>query len=624
MKPYTNPSSPAAKLRGWTLALAASAAAVVGMGLFAGCGDGSGGGGRSNQDVSDRQPNPDAEAEFVFANRGEVSQLDPNQMSWMQDIRVGNALFEGVYSLDPQTLTPILGSGESVEHNDDYTEWTIRLRDNAGWSNGDDLTANDFIFAWRRNMREPGDYSYLVNEYIKGAKAYAERYASDPSGADSDLWPNVGIEKIDNKTLKVTLNNTLLYFPDLLTFVTYWPMNEKAMESFKETAGDGKITYDASWTQPGNLVSNGAYYLERWDLKQGQTLRMNEHYWDKENVRSKTIRSLDLPNPELAFERYENGTIDWVTDLPGQFAYDMSQAGRSDLIKFPAYGTYFWTFNTNATRTDGSPNPLADVRVRQALTAAIDKEQIVNTITKMDEMPTSVYVPKNAEYFKGYKHPEGIGYSVDEAKKLLADAGYPDGKGFPRLKLLFNSETGNHKDIAQNLARQWREKLGIDFDLDPVEMAQFKDRYSPEVRTRDDGSQYLEPGDFDIARGSWYGDYMDVTTFTDKYKPLSKNNDAVWVNAEYDALCKQAETETDAQKRLDLLAQAEQILVKELPILPIYHYTQTYIKAPYIKGLFENPRVTVLMKYVETPRSTGPGVGKGYPEPGESMAGNDE
>ena len=590
-------------------------AGLLAVGLLAvpfltGCGDNEVS--RDGADGSASRADPDAEAEFVFANRGEVTQLDPNQMSWMQDIRVGQALFEGVYTLDPETLDPILGAGESVEHNDDYTRWTITIKDDAAWSNGDDLTSDDFLFAWRRNMREPGDYSYLVNEYISGAEAYADAYSKGPRRADGDLWSDVGIEKVDDKTLRVTLNNPVPYFPDLLAFVTYWPLNEAAMEPFKETADDGRVTYDPQFTQPGNLVSNGAYVLDRWDLKQGQTLVMNEHYWDADNVRSRTIRSLDLPNHELAFQRYEKGSIDWITDVPGQFASDMRQAGREDLHVFPAYGTYFWTFNCSDTRPDGSANPLADVRVRQALTAAIDKREIVDTITKMDQMPTDVYVPKNEEYFEGYKHPTtGIAFDVDEAKRLLADAGYPGGEGLPRLKLLFNTDTGNHKDIAQNLARQWREKLGVEFDLDPVEMAQFKDRYSPSLQTRDDGTQYLKPGDFDLARGSWYGDYMDVTTFTDKYLPLALNNDAVWVNDEYKRLTERAKTEGDAQKRLDLLAEAEAILVREVPILPLFHYTNTFIKAPYVSGIPENPRMMVMMKNVETPRSTGPGAGKG-------------
>ena len=550
------------------------------------------------------------EAEFVFANRGEVTQLDPNQMSWMQDIRIGQALFEGVYTLDPATLDPILGTGEKVTHSDDYKTWTIALRPDARWTNGDPVTSDDFIFAWTRNMREPGDYSYLVTEYVRGGDAYAKAYQKDPKAADATELPGVGIERVDNRTIKVELANPVPYFPDLLAFVSYWPLNAKSMEPFKETADNGAVRYTAKWTQAGNLVSNGAYRLARWDLKQGQTLEMNEHYWDAKNVACRTVRSLDLPDANLAYQRYEKGLIDWVTDLPGQQAYDLKQQGRSDLHVFPAYGTYFWSFNTGDKLADGSANPLSDLRVRQALVGAVDKPEIVNTIAKMDQMPTDVYVPKNATYFDGYQHPTGIAYDVEASRKLLAEAGYPGGKGFPRLKLLFNTGTGDHEAIAQNLARQWKEKLGVEFDLDPVEMAQFKDRYSPTLEKGPDGIPHLKAGDFALARGSWYGDYMDVTTFTDKYLPLSLNNDAVWDSPEYAQLCQQAKTETDPQKRLDLLARAEQILVTACPILPIYHYTGTFLLKDDVRGITDNPRSMIAMKNLATPRSTGPGAGQ--------------
>ena len=593
----TNPPHPAKR---WWARATTAALLVLTVGVVAGCP----GGGSDSNDVSGREPNKSAEAEFVFANRGEVTQLDPNQMSWMQDIRIGQAIFEGAYTLDPNTLDAILGTASNVEHNDEYTEWTITIRDDAQWSNGDPVTADDFIFAWRRNMREAGDYSYLVNEYITGAQAYADAYRDNPATAD---FSAVGIEKTGDKSLKVSLENPTPYFPDLLTFVVYWPMHEASMEPFKETDEKGHEKYNPEWTKPGNLVSNGAFFLERNDQKQGQTLRANEHYWDAENVKSTTIRSLSPIEHQLAFQRYENGMIDWLTDIPGQEAYDMREAGRTDLEVFPAYGTYFWAFNTDDTLPDGTANPLANITLRKALVAAIDKKEIVDTITKMDQMPTTVYVPKNEEYFKGYPHPAGIATDVEQAKKWLAEAGYANGEGLPRLKLLYNTGTGDHEQIAQNLARQWRDKLGVEFDLDPVEMAQFKERYSPTMN--DDGT--LQAGDFHITRGSWYGDYMDVSTFTDKYKPGSMNNEPAWENPQYADYLKQAKVETDPQKRLELLAQAEALLLDEAVILPIYHYTNTFIKAPYVSGIPQNARMMVMMKNVETPRSTGPGAGKG-------------
>ena len=564
-----------------------------------GC-DGGGGASTSN--------NANAEAEFVFVNRAEVTMLDPNQMSWMQDIRVGQALFEGAYMLQAATLEPMLGAAEDVQHSEDYKTWTIKVRPDAKWSNGDPVTADDFVFAWRRQMREEGPYSYLVNEYVDGALQYSNDYKRDPKSAD---FSKVQIRKIDDSSLEVKLAYPTPFFADLLAFVSYWPLNERSMKKFEQTDDKGHVTYDRAFMQPGNLVSNGPYVLTEWQPKTGLSLEMNEHYWDAQNVKSRTVRALTITDPNVALQRYEQGLLDWVMDLPGQLAYDMKQAGRNDLHINPAYGTYYWTFNTYPTLPDGRKNPLADIRVRQALAAAIDKEQIVNTITKLGEMPTTALVPQNAEYFPGYKHPEGIGYDPENAKRLLAEAGFPGGQGFPRLKMLYDTDNTDHGQIAQNLSRQWQQTLGLQFDLDPIENAQFKQRYKPDKKVDENGRIYFVPGDFHICRGSWYGDYMDVTTFTDKYLANSQNNEAVWQNERYNELCRLAQAETDPQKRFDLLSEAETLLVTEVPILPLYHYVNNEVHRPDVTGLAKNPRKMINMKDVATPRSTGPGLKPG-------------
>ncbi|MEM6314962.1 MAG: peptide ABC transporter substrate-binding protein [Planctomycetota bacterium] len=553
------------------------------------------------------------EAEFVFANRGEVTQLDPNQMSWMQDIRIAQGMYEGIFRLDAATLEPILGVGAGVEHSEDFKTWTITLKDNAKWNNGDPVVAGDFIFAWTRNLREAGYYSYLVEKYVVGAKEYAEAYrAEGPSAVDEST---LGMRAIDDLTLEVNLTRPVAFFPDLLTFTVYWPLHEASMEPFKEVDDKGRVTYADKWWQPtaDGPVTNGAYKLVRNDQKQGQTLAMNEHYWDAANTKSRTVRSISPIEHNLAYQRYEKGLIDWLTDIPGQFAYDMKQAGRDDLLVGPAFGTYFWSFNTDPKLGDGSDNPISNVLVRKALSAAVDKQEIIDTIVRMDQMVATTFIPRNGDYFPGYNHPVGIDYDVEQAKAWLAEAGYPDGEGFPRLKLFYNTGTGDHEQIAQNLARQWRQKLGIEFDLDPVEMAQFKVRYKPEYAETDEARAIagdgLKAGDFAISRGSWYGDYMDVTTFTDMFMPDSLNNTPGWVNQEYARLCNEAAQQVDQQKRLDLYAEAEQLLVDEAIILPLYHYVNTFIKNPAVEGIPMNPRNMVMLKAVETPRSTGPGVG---------------
>jgi oligopeptide transport system substrate-binding protein len=216
---------------------------------------------------------------------------------------------------------------------------------------------------------------------------------------------------------------------------------------------------------------------------------------------------------------------------------------------------------------------------------SIDKRPIVRNVTKLGEEITSVYVPPS---FKDYKRPTGLPYDVNKAKQLLADAGYPNGQGFPNLKLIFNTEFNDHKLIAEIISRQWKRNLNITIELDGLEIKQFQTR--------------LHGKDYDVSRASWFGDYTDVSTFTDKYLSDSLNNDSGWINAEYDRLLAQAVKQPDPRKRLDLLSQAEQILVTEVPIIPLYHYVNKYVMRDNVKGIPLNPRNMVIFKRVTAGR----------------------
>lgn len=521
-------------------------------------------------------------ADFVFVNRGDIGTLDPNRMSWMQDIRIGYALWEGLYALDPDTLDPIPGAAEKIDISEDKLTYTFHMRSNGKWSNGEPVTSRDFVFAWRRMLEEPGDYTYLFF-YITGARAYSDGFAKDPK---SVKWETVGVKAPDEKTLVVTLENPTPFFPDIVAFAPMFPLNEKSLDKFKRTdASTGRTTYDAAFTQPPNLITNGPYMLTRWQLKVGQTLTKNPHYWDAANVVSNTIESQNYEDPLLAFQKYEQGEVDWLADTTGDIAAQLRDAGRKDVRIFPSFGTYFYTFNCLPTLPGGRKNPFADIRVRQALTMAIDKNPIVQNVSKLGEPITSVYVPPT---FPTYRQPIGLPYDVEKAKSLLAEAGYPGGQGFPSVKLTFNTEFNDHKLIAEIVSRQWNRTLGINIELDGVEIKQFQAR--------------LHGKDYDVARASWYGDYNDVSTFTDKYLSDSLNNDSAWKNAEYDSLLHQALKERDPQKRLDLLSQAEQILVKEVPIIPLYHYVNKYVMRDNVKGIPLNPRNMVIFKKVTAGR----------------------
>jgi oligopeptide transport system substrate-binding protein len=519
-------------------------------------------------------------AAFRFINRGEVNTLDPNRMSWMQDIRIGYALWEGLYQLEPATLEPIPGAAEKIDISPDGLTYTFHLRKDGKWSNGDPVTSADFTFAWKRMLELPGDYTYLFY-YIKGAKAYETAFASDAKTAD---FKTVGIEAPDASTLIVKLEHPVPYLPDVLAFPPFFPLNQKSMEPFKEIdAKTGRADYRGDFTRPPNLVTNGPFKLVSWELKVGQRMEPNPYYWDAKNVKLKgAIEAVSVDDARLAFEKYEKGEVDWLAEPTSDIAAEMRNAGRKDLKVFPSFGTYFYSLNCLPKLSGDRPNPLADKRVRQALAMAIDKQPIVDNITRLGEPITNQYVP--AASFPTYKAPAGLKYDVAKARALLSEAGYPEGKGFPRLKIAFNTEYPEHKAIGEYVRKQWEDKLGITVELEGLEIKQF--------------SQRLHNKDYDIARASWFGDYADISTFTDKYLSTSLNNDAAFVNARYDDLLKQATFELDKQKRLDVLAQAEALLLDEAPIIPLYHYVNKFAFHDNVQGISLNPRNMVMFKSI--------------------------
>ncbi len=506
--------------------------------------------------------------DFSFINRGDIGTLDPNRMSWMQDIRVGYAIWEGLYSLDPVTLNPVPGAAESTDITPDKTIYTFHLRPNGKWSNGDPVTSANFVFAWRRMLEEPGDYTYLLFN-IKGAKDYSENIAADKP-AD---WSAVGIEPIDALTLRVTLNHPVAYFPDLCAFPPFFPLNERSMQPFaRRDEKTNRVIYEKNFTRPPSLVGNGPYRLISWEFKRSLRFGLNPFYWDRDHVKSKVIECVSAEDPLAMFLKYDSGAAHWQSDVTGDIAAELYRVHRPDLHVFPGFGTYFYSINCQPKLPDGRINPLADVRVRQALSMAIDRQSIVDTITRMGERPALNYVPPGI--FADYRSPPGLGADIERAKKLLADAGYPGGQGFPRLSLLYNNES-NHGDIAQNVRRQWIDRLGVEFTAEPLEIKTFRER--------------LHKKDYAIARASWFGDYNDPSTFTDKYLSFSENNDSDWKSPRYDSLCAQAELEPDPQKRLRLLEQAELLVDTELPIIPIYYYVGAYLFRDNVKGIPLNP-----------------------------------
>jgi oligopeptide transport system substrate-binding protein len=527
-------------------------------------------------------------ADFAFVNRGDNKCLDPNGMSWMQDIRIAYALWEGLYTLDPVTIKPILGTADRADVDATKTIWTFHIRSDAKWSNGDPVKAGDFVFAWRRFLETPGEYTYL-HFYIKGARKYQDDFAAwleakQHGGSQPPPdFATVGELAVNDQTLRVTLTNPVPFLPALLAFPPFFPMHEPSMRPFLESDG---LHYDQKFTRPPNLVSNGPYRLAEWRFKDRLRMVASDYYWDRANVKSRKIDQVYFEDAFAPFRAYERGDVDWIAETDADTAAQiLSQGGRSDLHIFPAFGTYFYSFNCLPKFSDGRDNPLRDSRVRQALSMAIDKEPIVLKVGRLGQKTARTYIPLHV--FDGYPAPPGLPYDVPAAQKLLADAGYPGGRGFPDLEILYNSES-SHADVAQVIRQQWQQNLGIQTHLQGVEVKIFGAR--------------LHSQQYDIARASWYGDYDDPSTFTDKYKSDSDDNDSKWISSKYDALCAAAAIETDPRRRFDLLAQAENILLTEAPILPLYYYVNAYMFRQNVTGLPLSPNGTVMFKSIHVER----------------------
>jgi oligopeptide transport system substrate-binding protein len=501
-------------------------------------------------------------AELTFINRGEVTTLDPNRMSYMQDIRVGYCLFEGLYTLDPKTLEAVPGCAEPLDPqrdiSPDKTVYTFHIRPSARWNDdaGTPVTTADFVFAWRRMLEEPSEYTYLLH-YIKGAKEYEEAYA-EKKPAD---FSKVGIKALDSRTLQVTLNHPVGFFLDVIAFPCCFPLLESSMKDFRDVGANGRVTYNKGFTRPPHLVTNGPYRLASWEFKRRLHLEASKFYRDPSLVKPQTVDIVSADDPMWALTIYDTGGVDWLTDMTGDLARELLDKGRKDVHVFPAFGTYFYSFNCQEKMPDGEPNPFHDKRVRQAFSLAVNKKEIVDTITRLNEPVATQYIPPYA--FEKYPSPEGLKGDVNRAKALLAEAGYgPGGKPFPQFSLLYNNES-QHGPIAQLVRRQWRNALGVDVRLEGIEITTFRERQKKR--------EYV------ICRSSWYGDYNDPSTFTDKYKSDSGQNEAGWKNPEYDRLCAEADRDPDPQHRLQLFSQAEKILLQEAPILPLYHYMNVYL-----------------------------------------------
>jgi len=469
-------------------------------------------------------------ADLVFINGAEPESLDPAIITGQPEGRVVNALFEGLTTYDAGGRA-VPGMAESWTMSEDRKTYVFQIRDDAKWSDRSPVTAHDFVASWRRTLSpETGaGYNYQLF-YIKNAKPFADGEIED--------FSQVGVRAIDDRTLQVELESPTPFFLELCAFPTLHPVPVKLIEE----VGD-------DWIKPGKIINNGAYLLEEWKINDRIRLRRNPGYWNAKNVALEVVDVLPIAKDTVAFNFYASGSADLVMDkglAPPSLLEDLKK--RPDFHAAPFLGTYFLRFNCKQ-------GPFADARVRKAFAMTVNKQEIVERITRAGESAAQGFVPPGLD---GHIAPEGLPYDPEAARALLAEAGFPEGRGFPLVRYLY-SEGGLNEAIAVELQSMWRQKLGINVSL-----------------ARQEWKVYLNSMnslDYDIARSSWVGDYPDPNTFLDMFVTDGGNNRTGWSSKAYDDLIADAARAADPSARLQILAEAERLLVmKDVPICPIYFY----------------------------------------------------
>ena len=506
-------------------------------------------------------------ADFTFINGTEIATLDPATVTGVPEGRILRAIFEGLTIKDPETLQALPGMAERWEVSDDGLEYTFHIRRGARWTNGDEVTAHDFVYSWERflNPETAAEYAYQL-WYVEGAEAYTTSVTPDGRAANS--FDTVGIRAPDDHTLEVRLKAPTPFFDQLTGFYPLFPVNRRNIEEAKAEFPD---SWQYQWLRPENIVTNGPYRVAERRVNDRIRLVKNESYWDADSVAFDSIDALAVEQYLTNLNLYLQGDADWINFIPNQLITRLLE--REDFVPTGYFGTYF--YRVNVTRP-----PLDDPRIRRALALTIDRQAITESITKSGQVPWYSFVPKgmlgyvSPEFLHdaapGPDYEEGFARDVEEAKRLLAEAGFgPGGEPLPTIEILYNtSET--HRDIAEVVADSWKRNLGLTAKLLNQEWKVYLDSQSTL--------------DYDVSRSAWIGDYLDPNTFLDMFVTGGKNNKTGWGSAEYDRLIEEAGLEVDPDRRYELFRQAEAVLLEELPILPIYSYTTQNIVNPRMGG----------------------------------------
>lgn len=482
-----------------------------------------------------------------LGNGSEPRDLDPHVVVSYNDFNIVVALFEGLTGVDETTSQPIPAAAERWETSADGLVWRFHLRSGARWSNGDALTAHDFVFGIQRALSPnlASEYAYVLFP-IRNARAFNAGQLAD--------FAQVGVRAPDNQTLEITLAQPTPYLAAAATLPAWFPANQAAIEKlgpFDDRA--------VPWTRPENMVCNGPFLLKEWSPGSRVVVERNPNYWDARHVRLTRLVFYPIENAATQEAAFRAGQLHLTSDVPLSkiVRYRRNQPGilRID----PFLDTAFLRFNTGR-------KPFTDRRVRQALARAFDRTALVRDVTLGGQQPAHCLTPPG---IPGYTARAAIPDDFAGARRLLAEAGYPGGRGFPRAEIQFATLELNQR-LLEAVQQMWRRELGIEVSLSNKEQRVWLN----DERLRN----------YDLSYAHWIGDYVDPSTYLELFTTDSGNNSTGWSSREYDHLVAAAGSVLDPAQRNKLYQQAEALLLNEAPIAPIFFGTRVFLCHPAVKN----------------------------------------
>ena len=474
--------------------------------------------------------------------------LDPQEAQGVTEHHIIMAMIEGLVapSIDDQSKV-VPGMADRWEHNEDYSVWTFHIGEDRKWSNGDPVTAQDFVFSYKRMLTSSFGAQYSENLFIlKGAEDYYRGKITD--------FDQVGVKALDPHTLRIELVGPTPYLLSLVQHDSWLPVNPKAILSF------GNIdTRDSKWTRAENYIANGPFKMKSWRPNDVIEVVRNPLYWDAANVKLNGINFFSIENLNTAERAFQAGQLHKTDQVPlDKVPY--YRRTRPELIRIDPYeGVYFYRINI-------ARKPLDNPKVRLALNLAVDRDAIVKNILREDQKPATGYTPPG---MGDYQPLDKMQYDPERARQLLAEAGYPNGKGFPKFTIHFNT-LESHRAIAEAIQQMWKEELNIDVGLENQEWKVYLDTQNNK--------------NYDISRSAWIGDFMDPVTFLSMWTTGNGNNNTNWGNPKFDAFIEQAARTGDPKARLEILHQAEDLFLSEAPIVLVYWYTNAYLLQPSVQN----------------------------------------